>query len=132
MDWILPLITAGAALGGAAIGGCYALASQRIAQRNENLRHARRIAYETAVKEWEGARYWAIRQYDVDYTGPKIKGPLPSLDDFIIHHLSLTDALDKIDPLTASAESLDTLSARLWQREHDLFTRQHARQKSQE
>lgn len=45
-----------AALGaflGALVSGCFVLAAQRLAQRNENLRHARKLALELAVAEWQ-------------------------------------------------------------------------------
>lgn len=129
MDWVIPLITALAGLGGAAVGGHYALKSQAITQRNENIRHAQKVAYETAVKEWEAARAIFFRSFDVDYTGPKANGVLPSLDDYIVHHLSLSDALDGLKLGEVGSEAIAAIFRRLSAREQKLFARGVPQQK---
>ena len=85
MDWIIPAITAAAGLGGAWIGGRFAMRAQEIAQRNESIRHTRELAFRTAVEEWK------VSQGSVE------KGePSKPLDFFIIGHAIFLERFKEI------------------------------------
>ena len=95
MDWT-PLYPALSALVASAITGGIMLFSQRLAQRNESARHARKIAYEAAVTDWKAMQSTVLRHVarrdkinstggDVDTTPTQ----LPVLEEFILHHLFL-------------------------------------------
>ena len=53
MDWIIPAITAAAGLGGAWIMGRFTLRAQELAQREENVRNSKKLAYDSSFQEWK-------------------------------------------------------------------------------
>ena len=106
MDWIIPTIMAAVGLigglGGAWIMGRFTLRAQQATQRAENTRHARKIAYEAAVTEWERMREFVFREIEQraknNVAGGEVntKIPMPILEDYIIHHLAFADFQTRI------------------------------------
>lgn len=96
-----------AALGaflGALVSGCFVFAAQRLAQRNENLRHARKLALELAIAEWQ-------RHFDYlkDRAAAGDKVALRPVDEYFIAFLPTVETLlnlreRNVDPDTVSRE----------------------------
>jgi hypothetical protein len=115
MDWsafFMMLLPVASGLGGAWIMGRFHLRAQELTQREGNARHARKVAYDAAVKEWERMREYVFRELDridkINAAGGSIKIkpiPLPPLEDYIIHHLAFSEeAVGRIKPDSGFSE----------------------------
>jgi hypothetical protein len=92
MDWIIPAITAAAGISGAFIMGCFNLRTQKTAQRNENIRHARKIAYEAAMMEWRGAFNHARERVSPDESVITV----PTPETFILNQLAWAETVFEV------------------------------------
>lgn len=123
MDWTVTVMitaitaTTGlvAGLGGAAIAGHFMVKAQKVAQREENIRHTRKVTYDAALREW--SEYMAIVQRDIDCARSKSIAchavPFPVFDDWLIHRISLAEALAEIDISNAGSEVIIPIINRL-------------------
>jgi hypothetical protein len=107
MDWVLPAVTALAAFMGAMFSGFFVLRAQSIAQRNENIRHTRKVAYEAAVHQWSAwHRVYVERHARKTLAGGEM---LPSLEDYIVAQILFLDSLDRLPLSKASDEEIANL-----------------------
>ena len=94
MDWTTLFPMFGALLGSAVTGAAMYLA-QRAAQKNENLRNARKLAVDLAIAEW-------TRQTEL-IENDKLAGSgkaFPPIDGHFLSYLLLVEALLGNDPVS--------------------------------
>lgn len=126
MDWIVPAITAAAGvaggLGGAWIMGHFNFKAQELTQRSENVRHARKLAYDAAIAAW--CEYRDTFKAEVDEKAAlDVEEKIQPLQDFLIGHLVFADAtLRKITGVSTVDDLRDVLRAT---RDHARFLREY-------
>ena len=92
------------AVAGSVLIAAFALIGHWITQKNENVRHARKLAYEAAITEWQTYNELFAKRPDTMPADLDMDGLL--LEDFILSHLAFVDELRDIDVAKASAEDL--------------------------
>lgn len=127
MDWTTLYPMLGALLGSFVTGGLMFLA-QRTAQRNENIRHTRKLAVDLAVAEWQrhfdrsadyeraGAKvvFRPVEQYFIRY--------LPTLEILLRENTTGNDIESIIADLNAAIARGDEVLAGLRYRECSVFS----------
>ena len=92
------------AIAGSVLIAFFALVGHWITQRNENIRHARKLAYEAAMTEWKTESDFILNSQGLQ--GLETPEAILQLDDYILSHLALVDELQNVNVATASAKEL--------------------------
>ena len=103
------------AITGSLLIAFFALIGHWITQRNENIRNARKLAYEAAISEWKADNELYLKHRDANSLSEKAVAL--HLEDYILSHLALVDEMRHINVATASAEELAPVIRRGRERE---------------
>lgn len=118
MDWIIPAITAAAGLGGAWIMGRFTLRAQELAQREENVRNSKKLAYDSSFQEWK-----FLCELEIDSARAEgRKSILPPSGGFLFYSLALDAHLHGLDMTKVDSTTLIAILEDLKKRYGELLT----------
>ena len=118
MDFLIPLYSGLAAILGALVVALGNFLAQRIAQRNENIRHSKNLAYEFAFQEWKfvcETRIDTARQAGVGCA-------LPPLGAYQLYSLAFDKFMGELDMATASGADIVSVLEKLRARHDELVS----------
>lgn len=116
------------AIVGSVIIAMFALIGHWITQKNENVRNARKLAYEAAIAEFK-TDYEMYMKHMQSAPDTETEATL-QMGDYILSHLALVDELQQIDVATCSAEQLMPILRRSRERDISILSLRREMQKN--